>query len=374
MTQFRTRARMSAANLAAAAALALASSSALAGAGIVTTTVQPLSTNVTYSRAQSGNKPALTTYIGYTVSVGSDPSNTNTINNVRFTGTATATDTNEKLVFSSSDGATCTTTNADGTAIECQLGQLRAGEQYPTFAVFFVAPVKDTITPVPDGVAGQCATTDCAKFSGITYYAEGTGGVPNSVPQNSTVNWTTADVLLGTSNPVLVKSALPKSGGTLFTGDGGVPSSGNQFTSLVTSPSYTTYTTAELAVTNVTANINCTSLANFNTCYGSDITIPGLQFAAGSGKYLTIVLRVDSANIKAGTKINNVLVQYTDANNNTYNIGNCPSPTTPLTTGIPCVAQRIYYKNRGTPGWTPDLDGDFEFRLLNLNNGRYGLY
>jgi hypothetical protein len=357
----------------AAVAMAGSSTNAIAGAGDVTTTVTPLSQQVTYSRAASGRNPALTTYVGYTVSIGNAPTNTNTINNIRFTGTATTTDTDEQLVFSSADGATCTTTNAQGTAIECQIGQLRAGQQFPTFAIFFVAPQKDTVSPLPDGNLADCTNTDCAKFSGITYYAEGTGGLPNSVPQNSTVNWTADNVALGTSNPILVKSALPKSGGTLYTGDGGVPAPSNKFTSLVTSPSYTTYTTAQIAISNATS-INCTSLGNFNNCYGSDVTIPGLAFAAGSGKYLTIVLRIDASNIKAGTKINNVLVQYTDSSNNTQNVGDCASPTTPRSDGIPCIAKRIYYKNRGTQGWTPDLDGDFEFQLINLNNGRYDLF
>lgn len=365
----------------AAVALTGISTNALAGAGTVTTSVQPLSTNVTYSRAASGNRPALTTYVGYVVSVGSDPTNTNTINNVRFTGSATATDSNEKLVFSSADGATCTTTNADGTAIECQLGQLRAGEQYPPFAVFFVAPVKDTITPVPDGVLGNCDTTDCAKFSGITYYAEGTGGVPNSVPQNSTVNWSAADVALGTSNPVFVKTALPKSGGLLYTGDGGVPNSSNRFTTLVSSPAYTTYTTAQIAISDATTNINCSSLGNFINCFNSVVTIPGLRFNQGTS-FLSFVLRIDAANIKAGTKITDVKIQYTetDANGvplpgaNVNEVGLCATPTTPRTDGIPCIAKRVYYKNRGTQGWTPDLDGDFEWTLINLNNGRFGIY
>ena len=69
--------------------------SALAGAGQLTVSVVPLTTAVTYSALASASppRPALTTYVGYVVSV----SNTggNTINKIRFTGAARPTDTDE---------------------------------------------------------------------------------------------------------------------------------------------------------------------------------------------------------------------------------------------------------------------------------------
>src|SRR5690349_15725540 len=153
-------------------------SSALAGAGIITTTVTPLTNSVTYSSTATTvpPRPALVTFVGYTVTVTNGGGNT--INNIVFTGAATVTDTDEKAVFSSAEGASCTTTNADHTAVQCTIGQLTAGRSFPTFALFFTAPAKDTATPLPNGDSAHCDTTDCVHFNGATIYAEGTGGVP----------------------------------------------------------------------------------------------------------------------------------------------------------------------------------------------------
>jgi hypothetical protein len=77
---------------------------------------------------------------------------------------------------------------------------------------------------------------------------------------------------------------------------------------------------------------------------------------------------MDALNIKPGTKIGSVIVYY-EGNP----IGDCGSPTSPIAdpAGTPCIAKRIYYKNRSVPGWTTDLDGDFEWQILNLKNGGY---
>jgi hypothetical protein len=344
--------------------------SAFAGAGIVTTTVTALAPNVSYST--SGTKP-LVTYIGYLVTIGNDPTNTNTINNIAFTGTASATDTDEKPTYDSADGATCTTTNADQTAISCTIGQLRAGQTYPTFAVFFKAPAKDTASPIPDGVAGQCSTTDCAKFSGITYYAETTGGL-QSPPQNSTVPWSAADVLLGTPSPTNVKSSVPKSGGSFFTGNG-VSTTADPFATSVTVPAAATYT-AEASIDEATfttvqtggpspITLTCT---NFTPCFQSAVTVPG-SFA-----YLTVILRQDASTINRGVKIGAVDIWYDGSDEllDSYHgyLGLCPSPTTPLS-DRPCIASSKYYKNKGVPGWTPDLDGDFEWTVISNKNGLF---
>jgi len=346
-----------------AAATLGAASSAFAGAGVVTTTVTTLAPNVSYST--SGTKP-LVTYIGYLVTVGSDAANTNTINNIAFTGTASATDLAEKPTFDSAEGATCTTTNTDKTAISCAIGQLRAGQTYPTFAVFFKAPVK-----VVNGVADN-PTEDKAAFSGITYYAEGTGGV-QSPPQNSTVPWSAADVLLGTPSPVNVKSSVPKLGGNFFTGSG-VTTTDDKFATLVTVPTAATYT-AEASIDEATfttgpsggtAPITLTC-ASFTPCYQSAVTVPG-TFA-----YLTVILRQDASTIPKGLQIGSVNIWYdgSDAVGDSYHgyLGACPSPTTPLS-DQPCIASSKYYKNKGVSGWTPDLDGDFEWTIITNKNGR----
>ena len=114
--------------------------SAFAGAGVLTTTVTSLQDDVTYAKPALAKSPALTTYIGYSVSIKN--AGGNTINNIRFTGTTgttSSTDPDEKAVFSSADGAYCVPTNDDKTAIECTIGQLTAGRD-ANFAVFFFAP------------------------------------------------------------------------------------------------------------------------------------------------------------------------------------------------------------------------------------------
>lgn len=352
------------ASLLAAAGWLLASTSALAGAGIVTTTVTALAPNVSYST--SGAKP-LVTYVGYLVTVGSDASNTNTINNVAFTGAASAIDSAEKPTFFSADGATCTPTNADQSAISCTIGQLRAGQTYPTFAVFFKAPVKAT-----NGVADNPGE-DSFKFSGITYYAEGTGGV-QSPPQNSTVLWSAADVLLGTPSPVNVKSSVPKSGGSFFTGSG-VTTTADAFATSVTVPAAASYT-AEASIDEATFTTGLSggpsptllTCANFTPCYQTAVTVPGV-FA-----YLTVVLRQDASTINTGVKIGSVNIWYdgSGAAGDSYHgyLGMCPSPTTPLS-DRPCIASSKYYKNKGVAGWTPDLDGDFEWTVITNTNGGY---
>lgn len=336
--------------------------SALAGAGTLTTVVTPLSPAVTYSSlaTTSPARPALNTYIGYAISIANVGGNT--INNISFTGASSVTDADETAVFSSAEGATCTATAGSGT-INCAIGQLRAGQSFPTFAVFFKAPVKDTASPLPDGNAANCAATDCVSFSGITYYAETTGGA-NSVPVNSTLPWTADAVTLGTFNPTLVKSAVQKSGGSLFTGSGGVSSSTDPFATSVVVPASATFTTAEILES--PDAINCTN--NFSACFRSDITIPGTF-----SPYLTIVLRQDASTILKGTKIESVLIQYTGSSGTTI-VGDCASPTSPRTDGLPCIAKRTYYKSSRTPGWTPDLDGDFEWTLINLKNGSYKVF
>ena len=328
--------------------------SVFAGAGTFTTTVTPLTTNVTYSAPAAGGAPPLNTIVGYTVSVASDPSNTNNTNHIVFIGTTTVTDATEAAEFNSADGATCSTianpagSPANARTISCDIGTLRAGQAYPTFAVFFKAPVADPAGP---------PATDNVHFSGATNIAEG-----SPTPFNSTFPWAAGDVLLGTANPVLVKSAVPKAGGTLFTGVGGVPTGANQFATTVGIPAAPTYTTATIAISPA-GDPNC---SNFVTCYQSNLAIPGTF-----SPYLTIVLRQDASTIKSGTKITSVVLVYIAADNTQTIIGLCASPTTPRTDGIPCIANQTYYKNKSVPGWTADLNGDFEWTLINLKNGIY---
>lgn len=350
--------------------------SAHAGAGLITTTVEPLSPAVTYSSTNADPAPsgALITHVGYRVTIRNDGGNT--VNNIRFTGTTTVTDPQEAAIFSSAEGATCVTTNAAKTAISCSIGQLTAKVSYPTFAVFFRAPAKDGAMPVtPNGIAGACDTTDCVKFSGAVLYAEGTGGL-NSPPDNSIKEWSTGDVTLGTFNPTLVKSGVPKAGGLYYTGNGAIPNGTDKFATSVKVPASIGYTTVEILETASTdpqpppALTPCTN-TYFYTCYQSDITVP-LPADVAAFDYLTIVLRQAKENIKPGTKIESIVIYYLATPNSTpIIIGDCASPTTPNLDYTPCIAKRTYYKSSKVEGYTDALDGAFEWLLIGKRNGSY---
>lgn len=346
------------AGVAAAAGLPLACGLAHAGAGVLTIEVTPLSPSVTYSTlaTTSPARPALDTFVGYRVRVANESGNT--INNVRFVGASSVTDAQERAAISSIEGAVSCQVGADGVSLSCDLGQLKAGQAAPEFIVFFSAPVKDTVSPTPDGQSGACATTDCVTFGGTTFYAEGTGGL-NSPPQNSTVNWS-SQVTLGTFNPTLVKSAVPRGGARLFTGDAGLTNGTDRFSTTIVVPPGTLATTAEIAETSQTV---CSVLTE---CFVSSITAPGTF-----SPYLTIVLRVDQAAIPKGTKIQSVSVQYEGED-----VGLCASPTTPRNDGKPCIAERRAYPANSRSGalFPAELENDFEWTLINLGNGSYKIF
>lgn len=331
---------------------------AQAGAGDVITTVTPLQSNVTYSAAASGPAPELTTYVGYTVKVGNAPTNSNTINKFRFTGTTVVTDGAEKAVFSSSDGLGCTA-SGDGTSIECAIGQLHAGQSV-SFAVFFKTPQK-VVNGVADG-----AHTDFVNFSGVTLYAEGTGGVPNSVPDNSTKPWTATPVELGTNHPTFVKSAVQKSGGTLFTGAGAAATALDSWTTTVVIPATTTFTTAQIEETTdvpLAANLLDRSITT--------LSIPG------SFQKLVITLRRDASTLLKGAKIASARVYYDSPTTPApgvvypYEVLPCSDTTHGVLPkpGIPCINRRTEFTKKTAPA--PDWEGDWEFEIFALDNGRY---
>lgn len=343
------------------AAMLLAGSPAFGGAGDITTTVIPIAPNVTYSRdASATNKtPALVTYVGYRVQISNVGGNT--INNIRFTGTTSVTDSQEKAIYSSAEGVSCTTSTG-GTSIDCNIGQLKAGEPFPEFAVFFVAPVK-VVNTVADG-----ENQDFVSFSGTTFYAEGTGGVPQSTPTNSTLPWATVPVTLGTFNPESVKSAVPKGGGTLFTGDGAVATATDTWATAVVVPATTRFTTAEI----LEATTPTTCAPDLLTCSTSTLTIPG-SFAN-----LIIYLRRDVTTIAKNAKISSARVYYSDPTTpaegvtypyevlpctNTTTYGSLPKP------GVPCIKSRTEFTKRTAP--TPEWEGDWQFEIWALDNGRY---
>jgi hypothetical protein len=77
---------------------------------------------------------------------------------------------------------------------------------------------------------------------------------------------------------------------------------------------------------------------------------------------------MDAANIVKGTKISNVTIRYDGVP-----VLTCTVKGVLNTPGVPCINESKYYRNKGVPGWTADLDGDFEWQIINTKNGRFGI-
>lgn len=334
-------------------------STAFGGAGTVNTVITQLQANVTYS---SSGPQSLSTYVAYTVNVSNGGGNT--INNIYFIAQTSVTDSAEKAVFSSAEGASCVTTNADQTAIQCTIGQLTAGQPAPTIALFFLAPVK------VNGVAGDAVT-----LTGTTFYAETTGGT-NSKPDNSVNPWDPVPpVTLGTDNPTLVKSGVPKAGGRFFTGAAGVPSSADVYASDVTFSPLTTFATLTINETPFPAtDAQCLGGKHFVTCYSTLLNAPQVLYTT-NGSYLTETIRIHPDNFVNGAKMSTVLWEYTPTDASgapvppAVFVGPCASATQPNTDGTPCQAKPVVCYNKKTPGWTAALDGVCEWTFINTKNG-----
>ena len=294
----------------------------------------------------------LVTYVGYTVSGSNDGGNT--INNLLFTGGTTVTDGAELAVFDSAEGASCVTTNVAKTAISCTIGQLSAGNAFPTFAVFFKAPAK-----VVNGVA-DAAGADFINFSGKTFYADG-----SPTPGNSILDWTPTTTLLGTSNPSVIKSTVPKAGGFFYTGEGGVATPTDPLTTTVKVPSRATYTTAE--VSESTIPVSCSPNPAF--CFATELTIPGLDFA-----YLEITLRRDASTIVKGAKIEDAKLFYSSDPLPALGtpIGPCNVDGTIPDGDRRCIAGRTAYTKKYVTdnGLSADFIGDWGFVVHAHENGR----
>jgi hypothetical protein len=340
----------------------------------VVTKVVPLGASAVYSRLASTTpaRPAQTFYLGYAVTVSNVDDDK--LTELRFSGTTTVTEPAEKAVFVSAQGASCTP-SAGGTAVDCALGTLLPGKSSPTFYLFFQTPVR--ATKLPAGDTANCSATDCIGFAGRTSYIDNETYQHGWMPSAESAPWKAAFVPLGPGDPNRVQSAVPPSGLTLYTGDGAVPLANDVVTSqLAVPPGYAAPagSVPNASIVEVADNLNCTSLFN---CFRVDVTLPGTI-----SPYLTVVLRADASNIRSGVKIEGVLVTYDGAP-----VGDCASPSTPRSDGFPCIAERKAYPNadkhkhqrgrghehHGGDALT-DLEGDFEWTLINTRNGSYKIF
>jgi len=332
--------------------------------GTLTGTVAPLGgvTNVTYSIE---SPKVMDTYVGYSISLGNTTGGTATATNTSFTVTATASDTQEvvKLLLNADvvlpAGCTATAVNS----FTCIVGQLKAGQSFPPFQVFFRAPTKVINGSFDDVDPDSTADNDYVKVQLTWHYAERTNDQnPNT---NSSGSATDASVLLGTPNPTQVKSTVPKTGGEFFTG-GAVATGGDNWTTTVVVPATTSFTTAEITET---AGVPVApTLLNSST---TTLSIPG------TFQKLIITLRRDASTIVKGAKIASARLYYdnptTPAPGVTYPYEVLPCTDTTHGTlpkpGIPCINRRTEYTKKTAPA--PDWEGDWEFEVFALDNGRY---
>lgn len=348
--------------------------------------VTPLQTNVTYSTTT----PALSTYAGFTVS-GFANVGTNTVNDVTVMFEAKVTDGAESLalhqpeVYLSALPAGCSwpTGAANAVKITCHIRQMRAGDAFPGFVVFYKMPVK-----VINGVAD--ANDDWISTSYTLQYAEGLNDCANGCANSLSITPFPNQVLLGTANPVDIKSGVPQNGAKLFTGTG-VPKNepDKKFTSEVLIPSLAnaaspiTFAKSSLAIswvasTDTTYGVQCGNLGNFVDCptYTTAVVDPNSADAPVTftvANPLRITYRIDGANVKraASQLFNNAVITYYPDDNS----GPVPVPKTctngqASANGVPCVLSFQCYK----PGEkTPDLARDCEFVTIGLRNGRLSI-
>lgn len=363
-----------------------AATSVFGAAGTITSQVVPLTSPVTYSTTSS---PPLETFVAYTVNFTN--AGGNTINDVRFTFTASATDAAETValfnpaVYLPPD---CAQTGVSSFA--CTKRQLRSGETFFTqpIVVFFRAPVK----VVGGNGVGDAPGTDFVNVGGDLVYAEGqSGGNP---PPNSAVTWAGAAVSLGTDNPVNIKSAVPKTGAKVFTGSGGVPVPETpavpnaQFAELLNVPSLLgAFTVAEIQIDRFTDPIdlaNCTNGGRFTVCptFRTTVANNGTETRfLDPANPLRFVYRMDASNQKlSGPKIlNSTTILYTGrkydpvTNQEVFPswldqpVGVCVNGL-PRKDGLPCIEGSKCYKKNDTGG-IPALEGDCEWTLINTGNG-----
>ncbi len=336
----------------------------------VSVTVTSLSGNVTYNTG-----PETAYVVGYNVTVLNGGGNT--INNVIFRGATSVTDdANETAGFDSTDAAFCAAT-LGSKQISCSVGTLAAGAS-KSFTVTFRAPIK-----FDNNGIGDATGTDFVLFGGFVDFAEGQNDNQNNPPNNDQVVWQADNVLLGTASTTVVISGLTPVGGTFYTGAPLVTSSADKFAIKVSVPAQEKYSTVKLDEVADVDPVQCAARRNFAKCYQANVFIPEVQFTGTNSNFLEIFLRVDGSNILLSAKINRVLIQYDARPEGStdplelYTVGPCPiingvaQPLSGAEAGKPCIADATQVGGSKGKVKTP---ASFVWRILNINNGKMGIF
>jgi hypothetical protein len=353
--------------------------------------VNAVSDRVTYSKPkpEAGKGSELTTYVGFIVG---DPStgilltnaSGNTINDLTLVLSIRATNPAETFVFHEPDlylpaGCTWSTNAENEKTVTCKVRQVKAGETVYGFTAFVVAPQKAC------EVASSCADGKISTSISLVY-AEGQRG-PNAVWENSTQELKQDNLVsLGTDNPVNIKSAVPKSGATVFTGNSAVPTPLSQFGQLLKVPALPAnapFTVAEIAVTFVSADASdgaaCLNGGRFKACPTFTTTIGAKDPTTGAfveTKFapetpVQMTYRIDASTLKmpAAKLLNSVMLTYFGSSGAEENVGICPVTGQPRTDGVPCLLKPGFCYKKNETGGDPNLEGDCEWTTISTGNG-----
>lgn len=295
-----------------------------------------------------GSQPVAT----YTVKL-TNKSASNAINNGRLVATTSVVGgaTGASATFKSASGATCTV-DMGGTRVDCSVGSLVLN-QSKEFTLTFYSPASGT----------SIALAWDAVFD---------NGTP---PGGSNGDSGATSIALAAIDPTSVTSAVPPNETvSVFTGNLALPSAADQFTVAISVPSAnSTSTTATVVESDITSEVNCSSLRNFVRCFQSDISIPGVVLSGTGTDYLTFQLRVDKSDIRNGAKIDKVVIQYTDGSLVVPIVQNCSKDgggnAMPNGDGTPCIARADDYSRKSPLGWK-----GFQWTLISIRNGGYRVF
>lgn len=316
-------------------------------AGEIEGTVTPVLPSVSLS--VGGSQPAAS----YNVTL-ENTGTSSTLNAARLVGTTTVTggSADAKAVFRSAAGATCVTTNAAGTSIDCSVGSLEFGSPKP-FTVTFTSPTSGT------------------KIS-FAWQAVFDNGTP---PGNSNGNADTTDIGLDPIDTAKVVSDIPSNVAvTFFTGTG-IATPTDPWVSILKAPS-----TAQAVTATVEEGVSLSQCsADLLDCRTTTMTIPSSFGVAGTrpfSQFLEVTLLRDASTIAKGAKIDSAVLYYKH-DPNAAGLGDPIQSCTDLTlpkAGVPCEdrTQRTAYGRKSLPK-SPvpaGFEGDWKFIIYLHDNGR----
>jgi hypothetical protein len=248
-------------------------------------------------------------------------------------------------------------------SVTCQVGQLKAGDSREFFLLFQTPTTGTSIT-----------------FTGTTTFSEGNS--PNTPPANftDTIGPKTTALITSTADQINknVKTVLPPTGGSFFTGPNGAVSSTNQWSTLVALPTTTGAVTNNQILLPSAAPVSFACSGDFAGyfCYGLQSNIAvikaidnlGLFLNDNDSSFIEIKLRQDASSlavIKPIPKIGDVKIFYNSDPTTIMGVGALVPPCTasPPTALHPCVFQR----NDNLKG----NKGYYEYVIHAKDNGQY---